>query len=96
MGFPLNLPQMPDNAAYLPRRKNMTKVLITVEEFKDRFSISHENFDHLVKNRAFIPFQLGLQTFLNFEDVEMVVCNTQIRAEMAAGLHHPAKPKRTR
>jgi hypothetical protein len=73
----------------------MTKVLITVEEFKDRYSVSDENFDHLVRNREVIPFKMGLQTFLNFEDVDLAVCNRLMMAEMAAGLHHPQKPKRT-
>lgn len=73
----------------------MTKVLITIEEFKDRYSVSDDNFDYLVSNRQLVPFKLGLQTFLNFEDVELTVCNTLMRAEMAAGLHHPQKPKRT-
>lgn len=73
----------------------MSKVLITVEEFMDRYSISPENFQSLVRSRELIPFKWGLQTFLDFERTEIAVCNRIMMAEMAAGLHHPQKPKRT-
>lgn len=74
----------------------MTKVLITVDEFKDRYSVSDENFNHLVQNRELIPFKWGLQIFLDFESTDLIVCNTVMMAEMAVGLHHPKKPKKTR
>jgi hypothetical protein len=73
----------------------MPKVLITVEEFMDRYSVSHENFDFLVRTGELTPFKWGLQTFLDFERADLMVCNTIMMAEMAAGLHHPKKPKRT-
>ena len=74
----------------------MTKILITAEEFTDRYSVSPENFNHLAFTREIIPFKWGIQTFLNFEDVEMKMCQALMKAEMAAGVHHQKPPKRTR
>lgn len=72
----------------------MRKVLITMEEFKEIYSVNDRNFELLVASREIVPFKWGEQVFLNFPDVELHVCNLIMHAEMKAGLHIPtSKPR---
>ena len=51
----------------------MSKILITVEELMDSYSLSQENFDYLVKQHALVPIKLGLQTFVTLSDIEEMI-----------------------
>jgi hypothetical protein len=58
------------------------QVLITVEEFKHRYSVSQENFDFLVSSSEILPFKWGKQTFVVFEAVAVMIGNAILMAEM--------------
>ncbi len=58
------------------------QVLITIEEFRHRYSVSQENFDFLVQSREILPFKWGKQTFVVFEAVAVVIGNAIMMADM--------------
>lgn len=69
-----------------------TRLFITKENFMEKFSISRENFQHLVKEREIVPFRWGMQTFLLLDDVDLAICNIYMHAQMKAGFHNCPMP----
>lgn len=68
------------------------RLLITKEDFMERFSISRENFQHLVKEREIVPFRWGMQTFLLVSDINLSICNIYMHAQMKAGFDNCPMP----
>jgi hypothetical protein len=63
------------------------QVLITVEEFKHRYSVSQDNLDFLVKSGEILPFNWGKQTFVVFEEAAVMIGNAIMKADMIQNPH---------
>ncbi len=72
----------------------MPRKIISTHEFMNLFSISRSNFEYLVQSKELIPFEIGNQTFLDLDSIDLMIENAIMLAEMKAGFHQPRTNKK--